>query len=273
MNELFNKLMNLVVEMPAENAADTSQKTVAELVAEAHGPDLHEVRVEVPHAPHPASYPVSSATPGETAGHPAAAASAAASSSAAPARATPPSGGEVAPPSEAKPASASAGAALPMPQVGADGKADFSAIYTAAGLASPAFSAEQAIAMIDELPKELPEEVRRLTVRTTMTAMGKSLGVSPDTVVTDAARKVAALTSFTDNLKQRVSDYEAGMEQEITNLKTKIAELEGKIVEYQSSIEGVKQKQREVHVLCEEEAHRFHELADFFRSDVSPPSA
>ena len=65
------------------------------------------------------------------------------------------------------------------------GDVDFAAIYAGANLPKSAFTAEQTIEMLESLPAHLPLEIRRQTVQATVATMGKAIGATPETIVTD----------------------------------------------------------------------------------------
>ncbi len=79
------------------------------------------------------------------------------------------------------------------PVMTADGATDFSAIYRQANLPAAPFTAEQMLEMLASLPQELPLDTKRQTVKVTLGAMGKAIGATPETIVADASRKLAAL--------------------------------------------------------------------------------
>ena len=87
--------------------------------------------------------------------------------------------------------------------VGADGAPNFESIYEQAGVPKVAFGANEALGVIHSLPAELPIDIKRRTVGATLTAMGKAMGVSTDSVVADASRKIAALASFEEQLRNQ----------------------------------------------------------------------
>jgi hypothetical protein len=150
-----------------------------------------------------------------------------------------------------------------MPVVQPDGKVDFGPVYQAAKLPAVPFTAEDALALIGTLPPELPLETKRQTVKVTLSAMGKTVSVSPQGIVTDAALKLAALQSFSDGIAKQATDY-------ISLASLDIANLEAKIAERKRGIEGAKAKQAEVAKLCADEAARLDDVAEFFSLDVPP---
>jgi hypothetical protein len=150
-----------------------------------------------------------------------------------------------------------------MPVVQPDGKVDFGPVYQAAKLPTVPFTAEDALALIATLPAELPLDTKRQTLKVTLSAMGKTVSVSPQGIVTDAALKLAALQSFSDGIAKQATDY-------ISLASLDIANLEAKIAERKKGIEGAKAKQAEVAKLCTSEAERLDDVAEFFSLDVPP---
>ena len=57
-----------------------------------------------------------------------------------------------------------------------------------------------------------------------MSAMGQATGVSAESVVTDASRKLAALASYADGLMKRTNDFVAATQLDIAQLEQKIRE-------------------------------------------------
>lgn len=149
-----------------------------------------------------------------------------------------------------------------MPVVQPDGKVDFGPVYQSAKLPVVPFAAEDALALIATLP-ELPLDTKRQTLKVTLTAMGKTLSVSPQAIVTDAALKLAALQSFSDGIAKQATDY-------ISLAEVDIANLEAKIAERKKGIEGAKAKQAEVAQMCSDEEKRLDDVAEFFSLDVPP---
>jgi len=150
-----------------------------------------------------------------------------------------------------------------MPAVQPDGKVDFGPVYRSANLPVVPFTAEDALALIATLPPELPLDTKRQTLKVTLTAMGKTLSVSPQGIVTDAALKLAALHSFSDGIAKQAADY-------ISLAEVDIANLEAKIAERKKGIEGAKAKQAQVADMCSTEEKRLDDVAEFFSLDVPP---
>lgn len=160
------------------------------------------------------------------------------------------------PPPAAKPADE-----FVMPKKREDGSWDFSPIYAHSNLQPPAFTAEQARDIISSLPASLPLEVRRETVSKTIGAIGKTLGITPDVIASDAALKIVAVEDFRSKINQRFSEYEVKAQQAI-------AEYEKKIAETKLSIESAKSRSADVMSACDIEIDKLDDVTEFFTLDT-----
>ena len=154
-------------------------------------------------------------------------------------------------------------ASAAAPQVKPDGTADFQAIYDHAALPAAPFTAEQMLDMLASLPPELPLATRRQTMKVALGAMGKSIGATPDTIVADTSRKMAALASYSDALSQQTAHLVSAEEQEI-------AAMEARIAEKRQAITGAQQRLAQVVRLCSAESDRLDDVLEFFSLDVPP---
>jgi hypothetical protein len=137
------------------------------------------------------------------------------------------------------------------------------AIYTAAKLPAAPFSAEQMLDMLASLPQELPLETRRQTVNVTLGALGKSMGATPETVVADASRKMAALAAYDEYLKKRTDEFAKTGEAEIEKLQAQIEEK-------RKAIFDARAQQQQTAQMCQNEGNRLHDVLEFFSLDVAP---
>lgn len=144
-----------------------------------------------------------------------------------------------------------------------DGMIDFIMLYQQAGLPPSSFTAEQMLDMLASLPPELPLETKRQTVKVTLNSMGKALGATPDTIVADASRKLAALTAYVDNLSKHTAEFVSATEMEIAALQ---AQMEQK----RAAIQEAQQKQTQTTQACSAESNRLDDVLEFFSLDVSP---
>jgi hypothetical protein len=154
-------------------------------------------------------------------------------------------------------------AGTPAPALTPEGQLDFPALYTAAGLPAVPFSAEQMLDMLASLPQELPLDTRRQTVKVTLGALGKSAGATPDTIVADASRKLAALASYAESLAQQTTQTVAAAEQEI-------AALTARIEAQRRAITEARQRLTQVTEACHAESDRLDDVLEFFSLDVPP---
>ncbi len=147
-----------------------------------------------------------------------------------------------------------------------DGKADFSLIYQQSGVRAAPFTAEQMLEMLESLPSELPLDTKRQTVRVTLNAVGKTIGATPETIVADASRKLAALTAYLDHLTKQTTDSAATAELEI-------GAMQARIEEKRKAMTAAHLKQAQMRQLCDAESARLDDVEEFFRLDMPPSKA
>ena len=138
-----------------------------------------------------------------------------------------------------------------------------SEIYQAAKLPASPFSAEQMLDMLGSLPKELPLETRRATVKVTLNALGKSLGATPETIVADASRKMAALSAYNDHLARRTGEF-------VSREEAAIVELQKQIEAKKQAIVEAKNAQSQALQTSKAESERLDDVLEFFSLDVPP---
>ncbi len=143
------------------------------------------------------------------------------------------------------------------------GQPDFAKIYSSASLPEVAFTAEQALELIASLPADLPLDVKRKTVSVSISSMGKALGVTSESVVADASRKLAALASYTDALGAKTSEFVAASQ-------LQIATMEAEIASKKKSIEEAKRMLEQALSTCNAEGDRLDDVLEFFSMDVPP---
>ncbi len=149
------------------------------------------------------------------------------------------------------------------PVIAPGGGMNFTAIYQQAALPATPFPTEQMLDLLNSLPAELSLDTRRQTVKVTLNGMGKALGVTPQTVVADATRKLAALNAYVESLAKHTTDYIAATEQEI-------ATLEAQIATKRHDIDIARQQQTSITANCGQEADRIDDVLEFFSLDVPP---
>ncbi|HEY3268467.1 MAG TPA: hypothetical protein VGM37_16220 [Armatimonadota bacterium] len=156
-------------------------------------------------------------------------------------------------------------AATAATTINADGTLDFGAIYRQANLPASSFTAEQTLDMLAALPKELPLDTKRKTIQVTLASVGKSIGTTPDTIVADASRKLAALSAYTEKLAAETGKV-------VTETQLEIASMEAQIAQKKKGLEDARKRQEVASAQCHAEGTRLDEVLEFFSLDV-PPSA
>lgn len=137
------------------------------------------------------------------------------------------------------------------------------AIYQLANLPVTPFTAEQMLELLASLPPELQLDTKRQTIKVTLSALGKSSGATPETIVTDASLKLAALNAYIESLSRQADTFVVQAETEITALQAQIEEKRG-------AIQAARQKVLQVTQVCEQESHRLDDVLEFFSLDVAP---
>lgn len=155
-------------------------------------------------------------------------------------------------------------AAVPAePVIGSDGHVNFAVIYGLAKLPTTAFTAEQVLEVLASMPPELPLETKRATLRVTLQTMSKTLGVTADSIVADASRKLAALAAYSESFSKQAEEFTSTTQHEI-------AMLELQIEAKKKSISEASAKQTLMTDACANEADRLDEVLEFFSLDVPP---
>jgi hypothetical protein len=154
--------------------------------------------------------------------------------------------------------------AEPAPSIlNPDGTVNFPALYQSASLPPAPFSVEQVLAMVDDMPAEFSIEMKRQAVKAAIQAMGKSLGATPENVVADASRKLAALASYAEHVNKQAGDF-------ITKTEMDILELERQIEERRAAIASAQEKQQRITALCTAESDRLDDILEILSLDVPP---
>lgn len=144
-----------------------------------------------------------------------------------------------------------------------DGNVNFGSIYSLAQLPNTPFTAEQVLELLSTLPAELPIEAKRSTVNITVSAMAKATGVSTESIVADASRKLAALAAYAKSFADQAASYTTKAEAEIAAF---LAEIEQR----KKMIENAKAKQAIMIDACSKETERLDEVLEFFSLDIHP---
>ena len=117
--------------------------------------------------------------------------------------------------------------------------------------------------MLSSLPAELPLDTKRQTVKVTLASLGKTMGATPETIVSDASRKLAALHAYVEHLTKRTEEFTASGESEIAALQTQIEEKRKSILEAKNQLAKTSQA-------CDGESEKLDEVLEFFSLDVAP---
>jgi hypothetical protein len=149
------------------------------------------------------------------------------------------------------------------PPTTTEGTLDFALIYKQAKLPGASYTAEQTLAMLAQLPENLPLEIKRQTVGVMLASLGASMGATPETIVADASRKLAALAAFVAAQQDHTKSFVAAAEFEIAELQKQV---EDKRMEIKASTDSFAQAQ----TACEAEADRLDDILEFFSLDIGP---
>jgi hypothetical protein len=149
------------------------------------------------------------------------------------------------------------------PPTTTEGTLDFALIYKQAKLPGASYTAEQTLAMLAQLPENLPLEIKRQTVGVMLASLGASMGATPETIVADASRKLAALAAFVTAQQSHTESFVAAAEFEIAELQKQV---EDKRMEIKASTDSLVHAQ----TACDAEADRLDDILEFFSLDIGP---
>ena len=93
--------------------------------------------------------------------------------------------------------------------------------------------------------------------------MGRSIGATPETIVADASRKLAALAAYTDNLSKQTAET-------ISAAQREIADLEAQIGEKRRAMTGAQEQLAQALQVCHAESDQLDDVLEFFSLDVPP---
>ena len=141
--------------------------------------------------------------------------------------------------------------------VDADGLVDFERLYGQAGVPAVPFTAEQALDMLHNMPAGVSEEARHQVINVTLSALGKSVGGTPEAIVADATRKQAALQRFRQTRGDQLVDLTSAAE-------AHLAELQKEIAKSQAIIESAKQQYQRLSENCKSQEALLDTVVDFF---------
>ncbi len=140
-----------------------------------------------------------------------------------------------------------------------EGALDFAAIYAAAKLPETQFGADEMLGVLSSIPDEVPLQTKRVTVKAVLGGMAQ-MGASPENIVADASRKLAALQAFHGFMEKKTTET-------IQTSQTVIAELEGQIEARRQAIQNARGELARVTQGCEAEADRLDDVLEFFSLD------
>ncbi len=156
-----------------------------------------------------------------------------------------------------------AGPADTSSPVDADGLVDFETLYRQAKVLTVPFTAEQALDMLQHMPSGVSEDARQQIINATLSALGKSVGGTPEAIVADATRKQATLQSFRQTRGEQLVDLTSAAE-------AKIADLQKEIAKSQAIIEAAKRQYAQLSDYCQSEEARLDTVIDFFSDTPAP---
>jgi hypothetical protein len=93
--------------------------------------------------------------------------------------------------------------------------------------------------------------------------MSKTVPVTPDVIVADASRKLAALAAYEDSYCKQAEDFVKK-----TDLEIKV--LESQIESKRKAIEDAQGKQTAMTKACHDEGDRLDDVIEFFSLDIAP---
>ena len=136
---------------------------------------------------------------------------------------------------------------------------DFGAIYAAAKLPQTQFGAAEMLGVLASMPADVPLRTKRVTVKAVLGGMS-NMGASPENIVADASRKLAALEAFHGFMERKTSET-------IETSERVIAELQSQIEARRQAIENAQSELARVTQGCESEADKLDEVLEFFSLD------
>lgn len=142
----------------------------------------------------------------------------------------------------------------------ADGTTDFAPIYRDAGVSQTPFTAEQMLELLLSYPDGLPSDVKRTTVLLSLEAIGKNTGASLETVINDAAAKVAALNGYAESVKGMATAEVATAQEEI---KALMAQIDAR----RKSMEATQAQLGQTHAAALSELERLKTVLEFFKQE------
>ena len=146
-----------------------------------------------------------------------------------------------------------------MGDAAGQGALDFGAIYAAAKLPPTQFGADEMLGVLGSIPSDVPLQTKRVTVKAVLGGMA-SMGASPENIVADASRKLAALEAFHGFMERKTGET-------IETSQREIAELEAQIEARRQAVQNARGELARVTQGCEAQAERLDEVLEFFSLD------
>jgi len=141
-----------------------------------------------------------------------------------------------------------------------EGDLDFARVFQQYELPTASFSAEQAMNMLQSLPRDLALRTKRVTVNTTLSAIGKVVGTTPQDIVLDAARKKETLERYIESLGHEVEETTVNTEAEIERLQAVIAQ-------HRETLRTLARKRTAAQEVCRGRMDTFDQVIHFFDYD------
>ena len=136
---------------------------------------------------------------------------------------------------------------------------DFAAIYDAAKLPSTPFGADEMLNVLHSMPSDVPLQTKRVTVKAILGGMA-SMGASPENIVADASRKLAALNAFHGFMERKTNET-------IETSEREIADLQAQIEARRQNMQNARGELDRVTHGCEAQADKLDEVLEFFSLD------
>jgi hypothetical protein len=150
-------------------------------------------------------------------------------------------------------------APAPSPVIDADQMADLNAVYQEAGVPDAAFTAEQALDVLNELDADQPEATKRLALRGVLKSLGRTNpALTAESVAEDARLKTQALTHVVDLRAAKLGQFVSDTEREIATLKEEI-------MQRLKAIEVRRLHEQQLTQRCRDHAERLKKVAEYLR--------
>ncbi len=144
--------------------------------------------------------------------------------------------------------------------VSEEGDLDFGRVFQQYDLPTVSFSAEQAMSMLQSLPRDLALRTKRATVNTTLSAIGQVVGATPQDIVQDASRKKETLERYVGALGHEIEETTATMQAEIDRLQAEIAA-------HNETLRSLTKKRAAATELCQSRMNMLDQVINFFDYD------